>query len=196
MTTSRIAHVVLVSIGLAVASARGYASPRHLTFNGHPASARDLATVALLEQGWHQQLPDGDYWYDTVSGAAGRWGGPVAAILPAGLGIGGRLPANASGGTTGTFINGRELHWLDVQQLIAIFGRVQRGRFWVDANGNAGYEGGPAFVNLYSAARQARGGGGWNRRVMGGASGGGVDMASDGTTTCFNTAGRTDCIGN
>jgi hypothetical protein len=39
---------------------------------------------------------------------------------------------------------------------------VYPGRYWVDAQGNAGFEGGPALVNLLvlARARAARGGGG------------------------------------
>lgn len=35
---------------------------------------------------------------------------------------------------------------------------VYQGRFWLDAYGNVGYEGGPAILNLAQVARQ-RGGG-------------------------------------
>jgi hypothetical protein len=157
MPTHRILPHLVVAVGLALGCGASDAAPRHLSFNGHAATAHDLTIVAQLERGSGQSVPDGDYWYDNISGGAGRWGGPAEAILPAGLGLGGPLPANASGGGTGVFINGRELHPIDVQRLIAIFGFVHPGRFWVDASGNAGYEGGPALINLYQAAQQARG---------------------------------------
>src|SRR5215468_7279393 len=128
---------------------------RRLTFNAHAATARDLAIVQKLEASWGQRLGDGDYWYDDRSGAAGMWGGPAMAVLPAGLGLGGALPANASGGGTGVFVNGRELHPIDLQRLQALVGPVPRGRYWVDAQGNAGPEGGPAIVNLYQRAGSA-----------------------------------------
>src|SRR5215470_3159647 len=135
----------------AVASAE---AGRRLTFNGRPATARDLAVVQKLEASWGQRLNDGDYWYDNRSGAAGTWGGPATAILPAGLGLGGALPANASGGGTGVFVNGRELHPIDLERLQALVGPVPRGRYWVDAQGNAGPEGKPATINLVRAAGQ------------------------------------------
>jgi hypothetical protein len=139
------------------------APPRQITINGAPASAQDLATLDMLEQQWGGRLPSGDYWYDNTSGAAGRWGGPIVDIMPAGLQLGGPLPANASGGgngmLTGVFINGRELHPYDVQQLQALVGEVPQGRWWVDGNGNFGMEGGPLMGNLHSIAQQNGGGG-------------------------------------
>jgi hypothetical protein len=55
---------------------------------------------------------------------------------------------------TGVFINGRELHPTDVAVLQMLLGQVYPGRFGVDGQGNAGYQGGPAFINLYVVARQ------------------------------------------
>jgi hypothetical protein len=91
-------------------------------------------------------------------------GGPALGQIHAGLKLGGALRADASGGgqgkLTGLFINGRELHPRDVAALQQIT-PVIPGRYWVDAQGNGGYEGGPAIFNLYVLAQQAarRGGG-------------------------------------
>jgi hypothetical protein len=76
------------------------------------------------------------------------------------LDLGGPLKAKASNGTTGVFINGRELHVVDVLRLQQIT-RVIPGRYWCDAYGNIGFEGGPVLVNLWAlaAAANARGGG-------------------------------------
>jgi hypothetical protein len=135
---------------------------RRFTFNGHAATAGDLQVLAQIEQMYGRAAPAGDYWYDPVSGAGGAWGGPTLGFLPAGLALGGPLPANASGGgdgrLTGVFVNGRELHPIDVQVLVATYGQAIPGRWWVDGQGNAGPEGGPAWVNLVQLARQ-RGGG-------------------------------------
>src|SRR5689334_5563418 len=126
---------------------------RRITFNARVATARDLAAIDPLEQRWGGRLPSGDYWYDNDSGAAGRWGGPTLGILPPGLQLGGPMPANASGGgdgsVTGVFINGRELHPQDVQKLEALVGTVYQGRWFVDASGNFGIEGGLVLGNLY-----------------------------------------------
>jgi len=134
------------------------ADTRRFTFNARPATQADLETLSLIEAMYGQPVPQGDYWYDAVSGAAGAWGGPTLGFLPAGLQLGGPLPANASGGgkgrLSGVFINGRELHPIDVQVLTNLYGQVLPGRWWVDGQGNAGQEGGPPLLNLVVVARQ------------------------------------------
>ena len=133
------------------------APTRSIHFNGHALDVGEFATLAQLEAAAGTRLPDGKYWYDPVCGAFGAWGGPVVTIIPAGLKLGGPVPANASGGGTGIFTNGRELHVFDVLYLQHLLGPIQRGRYFTDAFGNAGLEGGPVLVNLITAAQQ-RGG--------------------------------------
>ena len=94
------------------------ASQRQIEFNGAPLNAAGWQTLRQIET--HiGPVPPGRYWYDPMSGGAGVWGGPAAAYLGPGLTLGGRLPAAASGGgdgrLTGVFVNGRELHPIDVQ---------------------------------------------------------------------------------
>lgn len=120
----------------------------------------DDATVQALEQAYQVQVLDGRYWYDARSGAWGYEGGPVAGLILPGLDLGGPLRADASGGTTSVFVNGRELHVQDVLALQQLVGVVLPGRYWLDAYGNVGYEGGPALLNLAVLAQQASGGGG------------------------------------
>lgn len=144
---------------------------RRITFNQRPATAQDLATLARFEAVWGIQVPAGDYWYDNVSGAAGLWGGPTRGFLGAGLRLGGEvLPTNASGGgrgnLTNVFINGRELHPLDVQGLTALFGHPPwPGQWWVDGQGYFGAVGQGPLGNLVALAQQRnqRGGGGNSR---------------------------------
>lgn len=110
-------------------------------------------TLQLLEQTFNSRVPDGRYWYDPMSGAWGMEGGPTRGFTIAGLPIGGPLPADISHGNTAVFINGRRLPLVDLtglQQLVG--GPVQPGRYWVDGQGNAGLEGGPALVNLKQLA--------------------------------------------
>lgn len=139
-------------------SSRPTSEAQHFTFNGRAATPSDLETLKKIEAMYGRPTPSGDYWYDATSGAAGAWGGPTLGFLPAKLDLGAPLPANASGGgdgrLTGIFINGRELHPIDVKVLLNIYGQVIPGRFWVDGNGNAGREGGPALVNLVQLAQQ------------------------------------------
>jgi len=218
MKTATLAIVVMLGLGGCTKRQEAEAAPperpsaiageraasfagRRISFNQRPLTQRDAQILQQLEAQSGQRTPDGDYWYDAKSGAAGKWGGPTSAILPAGLSLGGPLPANASGGGTRVFINGREIHPLDLRYLQQLLGRpVLSGRYWVDAQGNAGVEGGPAIVNLYAAARQHSGGSGGGNRGwtyhsdgLTGRSRDNINGASDGQTTCFTTAGRTYC---
>ena len=117
--------------------------------------------IRAFETQFQVRVLDGKYWYDPACGAWGLDGGPCVGFLPANLALGGPLPADASGGGTGVFVNGRELHPMDVTALQRIT-VVQPGRFWVDAIGNCGYEGNPQpivnLVQLANAARTASGG--------------------------------------
>lgn len=110
--------------------------------------------VSTLERIYQVRIPDGSYWYDRISGAWGLEGGPTAGLILPNLNLGGRLRADASKGNTGVFVNGRELHYWDVLAFSRI-APVYRGRYWVDAQGNGGFEGGPPLFNLVQLARQA-----------------------------------------
>jgi len=127
------------------------ASSRSVIINARKLSDQQLQT---LEQGSPNQIPDGNYWYDRVSGAWGRQGGPCGGFTMAGLNLG-PLREDASNGNTGVYVNGRELHYLDVAML-QTFVPVQRGRYWVTAQGTFGYEGGPAVGNLVQLAQAAQ----------------------------------------
>jgi hypothetical protein len=179
------------------------AAERHLRFNGRNLTDAQYTTLQQLER-WVGRINDGDYWYDARTGASGRWGGPTLAFLPTGLDLGGSVPANASGGgqgmLTGVFINGRELHPLDVAGLQQLVGAVWPGRWWVDAQGNYGLEGGPPLGNLVALAqaRRASGSAGahaWSKHYEGSTSRGNMNLASDGRTTCVSTANYSRCTG-
>lgn len=108
-------------------------------------------------------IEDGEYWYDRFSGAVGQRGGPMAAFIMPGLDLGGPLRADASGGGTGVYINGREAHPVDVLSLQMLVGFIPPGRYYLDAAGNYGYEGYENFPpagNLIQAAQAARSGAG------------------------------------
>jgi hypothetical protein len=174
---------------------------RKIRFNNRLLGAAELATLERLERGVGR-LEDGAYWYDTRTGASGRWGGPALAFLPPGLALGGPLPADASGGghgtLTGVFVNGRELHPVDVMGLQQLIGQVWPGRWWVDAQGNYGMEGGPPIGNLIMLARMNRSGGGrqaWSKHYEGVSPGQNMNLASDGTTTCVSTPNYSRCTG-
>lgn len=131
------------------------AAARKIMFNGRALSSEQLQRLEALERAYGVRIPDSSYWYDNRSGAVGLWQGPALAAFPAGLELGGPLPVNASLGGTGVFVNGRELHPLDVAGLSQIM-VVMRGRYWVDANGYFGAENGPVMGNLFMLANAAR----------------------------------------
>jgi len=138
--------------------------------------------LRAFEQRWRTQVRDGYYWYDRVSGAWGLEGGPAAGWIMSGLTLGGTLRADASGGNTGVFVNGRELHMMDVQALMQIV-QVQRGRWWLDAQGNFGPEGGAVWGNLVAISRQRSGGKTWSSYSSDGHS----FIGGDGNCTYFNS---------
>lgn len=119
------------------------------------------ATVAALEAAYATPVLDGRYWYDPISGLWGFEGGPAGGQLAPGLPLGGPLPADASGGTTAVFVNGRALHPAELAALERAFGPVLPGRYWMDARGIGGVEGGPPSFDLGAAARAAGGGPGY-----------------------------------
>jgi hypothetical protein len=190
---STVASFAILSLaGEAVAQTR---ETRRITFNGGALDTRGWRVLEQLEAlSRGPRLPDGDYWYDAMSGVAGRWGGPAAVLLLPGLPLGGRLPPQASGGghgrLTGIFVNGRELHPADVQALLAVYGQAWPGRWWVNGIGNFGPEGGPAIGNLRQAAAAARGGpwlrgnGAGSGSFWTGGDGNGYVWAMDGYSGC------------
>ena len=119
----------------------------------------DAETIATLESGYRVQIQGGRYWYDAACGAWGLEGGPTAGFILPGLALGGALRADASGGGTGVFFNGRELHRQDALALQQLFGVVIPGRYTLDAYGNLALENGRFVVNLLQAVRQSQGGG-------------------------------------
>lgn len=160
--------------------------------------ALSRATLSDLATRYGLQIPSGRYWYDSACGAWGLENGPALGVTLAGADLGGPLRADASGGGSGVltsiFFNGRELHPYDVLALAQIV-PVYPGRYWIDAFGNAGFEGGPALVNLWQLAQQAGGGGrgrGYQRATAGGYIGG------DGSTSYFfdPESGSSVMVGN
>lgn len=130
--------------------------------------------VQQMERQYNTLIMDGRYWYDARCGAWGVEGGPTLGFILPELDLPGPMPADISGGGTGIFINGREIHVQDQMALQQIFGVTYPGRYWLDAQGNLGIEGGMAIANLAAAMRAAAG------RQYGSASGAGGTVASDG----------------
>jgi hypothetical protein len=113
-------------------------------------------TLQQLQQVYGAITP-GRYWYDAISGAYGREGQPIAGQMMAGLALGGRLRADASRGTSGVFINGRQITAGEKMYLERLCQTpVIPGRYWIMANGLGGYEGAPASFNLGQCPGLAR----------------------------------------
>ncbi len=149
-----ISFAILSIAALSDAAAEATASKK-VIINGTQLTAKDIQS---LERSYGVPLQSGRYWYDRMSGLWGYDGQPTAGQIYSGLQLGGPLKANASNGKTGVFINGRELPIIEVQYLQQL-GTVYKGRYWMNAQGIGGIEGGPAIFNLGAAARQRSGGG-------------------------------------
>ncbi|MBX2844627.1 MAG: hypothetical protein KTR13_00320 [Saprospiraceae bacterium] len=124
---------------------------KQVYINGEVISS---STIKELHQAYNINIQPGKYWYDNICGAWGIEGGPTLGFVMPYIKIGGRLKENASNGNTGVWVNGRQLHQYDVIQLRKIT-NVLPGRYWLDAYGNAGYEGGPAILNLVEISRRS-----------------------------------------
>lgn len=127
--------------------------------SGHSVTINDItlteAEVSQLSRMIGLQIQPGIYWYDPYCGAWGRKGGPCLGITYPGLPVRGQLKSDASGRTgTGVFVNGRELHPYDVEQL-SYCTSVYAGHYWLDAQMNCGYAGGPRIFNLKQLCSQA-----------------------------------------
>ena len=106
-------------------------------------------TVKALQRIYPVPIRPGRYWYDAFSGAYGLEGGPIAGQMRPGLTLGGPLRADASRGTSGVFINGRQLTLGEKSYLERVCRtRAIPGRYWVNAQGLGGFERGPPIFNL------------------------------------------------
>ncbi len=117
-----------------------------IVVNGQALSAE---TVRQLQQLYPVAIPPGRYWYDAISGAWGRDGEPIAGQMLAGLSLGGPLMATASRGSSGVFINGRQItdgEKAYIERLCQT--PVAPARYWIMSTGIGGFERGPAFFNL------------------------------------------------
>ncbi len=114
--------------------------------NGQVLSRETLSELRRL---YPVPIAAGHYWYDPMTGAYGIEGQAVAGQMLPGLALGGPLRADASHGTSGVFINGRELT-LGEKSYLEQTCRTPAipGRYWVNAQGLGGVEGAPPSFNL------------------------------------------------
>lgn len=129
-------------------------------------NARALSAEALgaLQRAYPVAIAPGRYWYDPVSGAYGAEGGPVAGQMMPGLTLGGPLRADASRGTSGVYINGRQLTVGEKSYIEVACGTpVAPARYFVLPQGMGGVEGGPISFNLALCTPPGGGSGGGSR---------------------------------
>jgi hypothetical protein len=107
----------------------------------------------LRRMGITGRVQPGNYWYDTRSGAWGYMGTGTRGFTRPGLRFG---PMKTPPTNTKIYINGREITYREVMVLYRLLGRLAPGRYFVNANGDAGYEGGPVRVNLIRLAMAAQ----------------------------------------
>jgi len=123
----------------------------------------------MLRSQYGAAPPPGRYWYDPRSGLYGMRGREAGGYIRPGHDFG-PLPANASNGNTGVFINGRQLNMTEAMYLQQIFGAVYQGRWWLDGQtGNVGQEGNQMpianiFVALQQSQRNKKSAGGYSYR--------------------------------
>ncbi|HKJ50699.1 MAG TPA: hypothetical protein VKB27_04310 [Gammaproteobacteria bacterium] len=164
-----------------------------IVVNGQELSSEQGQALLQL----YGPIPAGNYWYDRYSGLWGPAGGPSTGQILPDLDIGGRMRADASGSGTGVFVNGRELHPLEVERLLQLYGSVTPGRYWMNAQLVGGFEGEPASFDLHAAAAATGGGygggqgSGYNRNTIGGG------LMSDGNCSGYlHPGGATVMIGD
>ena len=120
--------------------------------NGETLTEEQLKSFELQ---YGQRPGSGNFWYDSQSGLYGVIGYPSYGFMYPGHDFG-ALKSDASNGNTGVIINNRQipqLEWLVWSYIIGSW--IQPGRYWLDKDGNAGYEGSSiVLINLYAAARE------------------------------------------
>ena len=148
--------------------ARGAADPlgagggTGIFVNGKELSVQErnsLQQVSILP------LRPGRYWIDWKAYTWGVEGGHcLGQVSPLAAPVGGRkMVPHCSGGGTGVFVNGRELHCLDV----AALGYVMPGRYWLNKTGFYGVEGMPIPLgNLFAMGGGGGGSGGSKGSIL------------------------------
>lgn len=118
-------------------------------------AAISAAQIGEMKLRYGIEPKPGNYWYDPVSGLYGVAGYASYGFMYPGHNFG-NPSRDASAGNTGVIINGRELPQLEWAVWSYILGYyIQPGNYWLDSQGNAGYEGNNIpVVNLFAAARQ------------------------------------------
>jgi hypothetical protein len=140
---------LMLVLGLSFSSLPFFAQNSGVIINGYDIGAQNYQAL----QSYYGTIQQGHYWYDPVSGLWGWEGHAPSGFIAPNLHVQGTLKANASQGSTGTFINGRQINHQEKTAWIQLLGQVQKGRFWLDGLGNLGVEGGSYLCNVFAIAR-------------------------------------------
>lgn len=132
--------------------------PTQTVINGKALTAAQRAEFTRI---YGTQPLGGTFWYDSASGLWGVVGREAFGVLRPGHSYG-PLSPTASAGTTGVFINGRQINMAEALYIRSLLGSVVPGRWWLDGTtGNFGLEGNPMPAgNLFAVARAAQSQGG------------------------------------
>ncbi len=127
-----------VAVLLALLGAAALAEGNHSTVvvNGKSLSTEQIQEFTAT---YGQPPAPGTFWYDARSGLYGYVGGTAIGSMRPGHDYG-PLAADASGGATGVFFNGRQLPATELQFYAQILGPIPAGRYRLDPNGNVGRE--------------------------------------------------------
>jgi hypothetical protein len=150
--------LILAMLAIGVHQAHAQADRAQTIINGKTLSVDQRAEFVRT---YGTQPLGGNFWYDPASGLWGVVGREAFGVLRPGHDYGALSPA-ASAGTTGVFINGRQINMAEALYIKSLLGSVLPGRWWLDGRtGNFGLEGNqmPAG-NLLAIAKTAQSRGG------------------------------------
>ena len=150
--------LVLVILAAGSHQVQAQADRAQTIINGKPLTAEQRTAFVRL---YGTQPLGGNFWYDPASGLWGVVGREAFGVLRPGLPYGPVAPT-ASAGTTGVFINGRQINMAEALYIKSLLGSVVPGRWWLDGStGNFGLEGNPMPAgNLFAIAKAAQSRGG------------------------------------
>nr|KJB09683.1 hypothetical protein B456_001G156300 [Gossypium raimondii] len=101
---------------------------RNVSVNGHPLPE----CVVKKAERTAGRIQPGQYWYDFRAGFWGVLGGPCLGIIPPQIEeFNYPMPENCAGGSSGVFVNGRELHQKDLELLANRGLPTDRDRYYI-----------------------------------------------------------------
>lgn len=152
---SLIAASIAVTVGLStlIASPASAQYARRSSTSAVRINGKTYSHQYLRKLGVRGKIRPGNYWYDRRSGMWGYMGTGARGIVRPRLPFGKmRLPRTG----TKVWINGREITLAEAIYLSRLFGAYRPGRYFINANGDAGVEGGPVAVNLIRMYQRKR----------------------------------------